>query len=266
MTNRSGALRFDPSRFSNLRIEACVISGKTAEVVIRGIPQPNPAQITEVHLRMARIPNSRDWRIEEIPELAQAYVKLLNSEKTSPQASEAANVPPSVPAVTVSKPNRVLDLNSNGVCGIDYMNEPVWDGDKTWLRLKDGKRETKEDFGGTSTITVKHVFCVDRGVREHALLVTDWLGCGASCNDTGMVQVFEQQGGHPVLIQQIGFDSDAVGAGATFDNDSSTLTVTGRSNDGSAHCCPEHLDVVTYRWKNEEFVQTDYKRVPVPPS
>ena len=113
---------------------------------------------------------------------------------------------------------------------------------------------------------MKHVFCVDRGIREHALLVTDWLGCGASCNDTGMVQVFELQSGHPVLIQQIGFDSDAVGADATFDNDSSTLTVTGRSNDGSAHCCPQNLDVVTYQWGGQEFVQTSYKRVPVPSS
>jgi Protein of unknown function (DUF2939) len=267
LTNRSGALRFDSSRFSHLRIAECVVSGKTAEVVIDGIPQPNPAQITEVHLRMARIPNSRDWRIEEIPELAQAYVKLLDSEKTSPQPSEAANVTkPTVPAVTVSKPNRVLELSTNGVCGIDYLNAPVWDGEKTWLPLKDGKHETKEDFGGSSTITVKHVFCVGRGVGEHALLVTDWLSCGASCNDTGMVQVYEPQAGHPVLIQQIGFDSDAVGTDATFDKDSSTLTITGRSNDGSAHCCPQNLDVVTYQWEGQEFVQTSYKRVPVPPS
>jgi len=107
----------------------------------------------------------------------------------------------------------------------------------------------KRGFRGSSTITVKHVFCVGRGVGEHALLVTDWLSCGASCNDTGMVQVYEPQAGHPVLLQQIGFDSDAVGTDATFDKDSLTLTVTGRSNDGSAHCCPQNLDVVTYQWK-----------------
>jgi hypothetical protein len=79
LTVTEDAQRWNSSRFSDLRIEECVVSGNTAEVVIRGIPQPNPAQITEVHLRMARIPDSRNWRIEEIPEVGQALVKLLDA-------------------------------------------------------------------------------------------------------------------------------------------------------------------------------------------
>lgn len=78
LTNTKDAQQWSSDRFSDLRIEECVVSGNTAEVVIRGIPQPNPAQITEVHLRMARIPDSRNWRIEEIPEVGQAFVKLLD--------------------------------------------------------------------------------------------------------------------------------------------------------------------------------------------
>ena len=122
LTNAAGAQRWDTKRFSQLRIEECAVSGKTAEVVIGGIPQPNPAQITEVHLRMARIPNSRSWRIEEIPELAQALVRTLDSDdlrQASAQGADVANV--GVPAVTVSRPNRALEVNANyGVCGVDY--------------------------------------------------------------------------------------------------------------------------------------------------
>jgi DUF2939 family protein len=78
LTNTKDAQPWNPNSFSGLRIEECIVSGNTAEVVIRGLPQPNPAQITDVHLRMARIPDSRNWRVEEIPELAQALVKLLD--------------------------------------------------------------------------------------------------------------------------------------------------------------------------------------------
>jgi hypothetical protein len=266
LTNAEDAQRWGTNRFSQLRIEQCAVSGNTAEVVIRGIPQPNPAEITEVHLRMARILDSRKWRIEEIPELAQAYLTLLDPGKASAQASDAPNVTqPSIPAVTLSKPNRVLELTSNyGVCGVDYRNAPLFAGDRT-VPLRDGKYEQNENPGSDS-VTVEHVFCLDHGVAEHALLATDWVSCGASCNSSGMVQVFELRGGHPVVVQQIDFDSDAKGTGAAFDDDSRILTITGRSNEESPHCCAKSLDVVAYRWQGQEFVQSSYKRVPVPPS
>jgi hypothetical protein len=188
-------------------------------------------------------------------------------EESGAQASDAATVTrPDVPAVTVSTPNRVLELiASNGVCGVDYLNTPVSDGDTT-VPLKDGKYEQRENLGGQSVVTVKHVSCLDHGVAERALLTTDWMSCGASCNDSGIVQVFELRDGHPVLIQQIGFDSDARGTGANFDENSQTLTITGRSNEDSPHCCPKSLDMVTYRWTGQQFVQGSYTRVPVPNS
>jgi hypothetical protein len=267
LTDTASAQRWDAKRFSQMRIEECAVSGNTAEVVIRGIPQPNPAQITEVHLRMARIPNSRNWRIEEIPELAQALVKTLDSDelqKASAQSSaDTANA--SVPAVSVSHPNRALELTANrGVCGIDYLNTPVTAGGRT-VPLRDGKYEQQDNIGSES-VTVEHTFCLDRDLAEHAVLATDWVGCGASCHSSGIVQVFELRDDHPVLVQQIDFDSDAKGAGTTFDDETRTLTITGRSNEESPHCCPKSLDVVMYRWEGQQFVQSSYKRVPVPPS
>lgn len=269
LTKSAGTQRWDVSRFSQLRIEACVVSGNTAELQIGGILQPNPAQLTEVHLRMARVPNSRNWRIEEIPEIAQVYAKLMESSNPSAQvvtSSSNSSTSPSTPAMTVSKPNRVLELTADhGVCGVDYLNTPVSDGERT-LPLRDGKYERRENFESDS-VEVKHVFCLDHGVSERALVDTEWMSCGGSCNSSGIVQVFELRDGHPVLVQQIYFDSDAAGTGVSFDDNSLILTVRGRSTEESPHCCAKSLDVVTYRWDEEQlFVQSSYKRVPVPQS
>ena len=51
------------------------------------------------------------------------------------------------------------------------------DGQRT-VPLMDGKYERHEDLQ-SEFVTVKHVFCFGHGVSEHALLTTDWMGCGA---------------------------------------------------------------------------------------
>jgi hypothetical protein len=193
---------------------------------------------------------------------ARTSVPVLNNPAPNSRGSELIEVP----AVTISKPNRVLQLSaSDGVCSVDYLNTSVSDGYTTVL-LRAGNYERPKNLEGESSVTVKLLSCLDRGVAEHALLATNWLNCGASCNSQEIVQVFELRDGNPVLVQQISFDSDAAGTGAIFDDNSLTLTVKGRSNEESPHCCPKSLDVVTYRWAGQQFVQSSYTRVPVPPA
>jgi hypothetical protein len=271
LTDATTAQRWDTKRFSQLRIEECAVSGNTAEVVLRGIPQPNPAQITEVHLRMARIPDSRNWRIEEIPELAQALVKTLDSnELQKASAKSSADTPnASVPAVTVSKPNRVLEQITDSVCRVDFRNSRMFLGDDWSAALTNGSYEKHADLE-SQYVDLKNLFCFDGGAGsgERTLVTTEWRGCGADCQITGVVQVFELRNSHPAIIQQIEFDSKAQGTGATFDPVSLTLTVTGRGKheEDEAECCPKNLDIVTYRWEGQQFVQSSYKRVPVPPT
>jgi len=268
LTNTKDAQRWNSNRLSDLRIAECVVSGNTAEVVIRGIPQPNPAQITEVHLRMARIPDSRNWRIEEIPEVGQAFVKLLDLDalQKAPAETTAAVAAASVPAVTVSKPDRVLEPTVSSVCGVDFRNIRIFDEGRGSAPLTDGKYEREAD--SHEYVNLKDIVCFGHGegAGEHALITAEWTSCGGSCNSSGIVQVFELRGGHPVITQQIDYDSHAEGTGAKFDKDSLTLTITGRSDEESPHCCPKSLDVVTYRWQGQQFVQSSYKRVPAPSS
>jgi hypothetical protein len=79
LTNRAGT-QADLKPFSHLRIRECAVSGNTAEVLIEGIQQPNPLDLKQIRLRMARIPNSRSWRIEEIPDVGPAFAKLLDTD------------------------------------------------------------------------------------------------------------------------------------------------------------------------------------------
>lgn len=269
LTGGSKAQQLQLKAFSGLRIKDIVVSGRTAEVLIGGIPQPNPAQITEIHLRMAQIPNSRSWRIEEIPELAQAIAKMLDSQKISARASADVDnaVQPSDPAVTVSKPNRVLDQTTESVCRVDFQNSRVFLGNDWSAQLTNGRYAKQGDLQ-SEQVDLKGVSCFGSGNGERALVTTEWRGCGADCQLSGVTQVFELRDGHPVISQQIEFNSKAQGAGSSFDASALTLTVIGRSRyeADEGECCPKNLDVVTYRWQGQQFEQASYKRVPVPPS
>jgi GNAT superfamily N-acetyltransferase len=44
------------------------------------------------------------------------------------------------------------------------------------------------------------------------------------------------------------------------------LHITARADDGSAHCCPENFDLLTYRWNSREFVQISARRVRTAPT
>jgi hypothetical protein len=78
LTDKNGKKQVDLKIFSNLQIQQCVISGNTAEVLLVGVPQPNVFELKEIHLRMAKIPNSRNWRITETPDIGQAFARILD--------------------------------------------------------------------------------------------------------------------------------------------------------------------------------------------
>ena len=177
-------------------------------------------------------------------------------------AGQAVPNPP--PAVTVSTPERVLEVNATDVCGVDFRNIRMFgEFEEDTAKLKNGKYERQFDSGRES-VSLKHVFCINHGTN-HAIVITDWVDCGGSCSSVDVVQLFTIRLSRPVITQQFVFDSHAVGTGATFNPESLTLTITGRSDDHSANCCPTSFDVVTYRWQGTKFVQTNFTRVPAPP-
>jgi hypothetical protein len=79
LTGTSGFSQLDVHNFSQLHVLRSEVNGDTAEVFIGGLPQPNPFDLNEIRVRMVRIPNSRQWRIEEIPDATPIFSKYFDA-------------------------------------------------------------------------------------------------------------------------------------------------------------------------------------------
>jgi hypothetical protein len=91
----------------------------------------------------------------------------------------------------------------------------------------------------------------------------NWLACGGSCSNDELLFVFAVENGHTVITQELDFDVQAAGAGTWFNAASGKLTIKARSDDGSAHCCPQHIDVVSFRWSGDKFELEKSQTVPI---
>lgn len=99
--------------------------------------------------------------------------------------------------------------------------------------------------------------------KRSAVIDLEWWDCGGSCTHVGRIQVFELQAGHPTVIEEIEYDHNAPGTGVHYDSGTQILTVTGRSNDDSANCCPKSVDIMKFAWDGRKFVFSEGKTVPV---
>jgi len=174
---------------------------------------------------------------------------------------------PRNPAVDVSTPNRALNLKADDVCAIDFRNISMFGENANWsAHLKNGKYKHQSGSEYQSA-RLDDIFCFKHADgAQRALVITNWVDCGGSCTSIGVVQLFELRASRPVITQQFVFNSHAEGTRATFDEKSLTLTITGRSDDGSPNCCAQNLDVVAYQWQGTEFKQATYERAPAPES
>lgn len=79
LTGATGFHQLDQHNFSGLHVLRSAVNGDTADVYIGGLPQPNPFGLTEIRVRMRRIPNTRIWRIEEIPDATPIFAKYFDA-------------------------------------------------------------------------------------------------------------------------------------------------------------------------------------------
>ena len=77
LTGSTGFKTFDVHNFSGLHVLRSEVHGEGADVMIGGLPQPNPFDLTEIRIRMRRIPSSRRWRIEQVPDATPIFVKYF---------------------------------------------------------------------------------------------------------------------------------------------------------------------------------------------
>jgi hypothetical protein len=80
LTGSTGFKQLDVHNFSQLHVLRSEVHGDTADVYIGGLPQPNPFDLNEIRVVMARIPGTREWRIEEIPDATPIFSKYFGVE------------------------------------------------------------------------------------------------------------------------------------------------------------------------------------------
>src|ERR1017187_2280896 len=60
------------------------VNGDTADVMVAGLPQPNPFNLAKLRIRMVRIPNTRQWRIEEVPDATAIFATYFGPGTEAP--------------------------------------------------------------------------------------------------------------------------------------------------------------------------------------
>jgi hypothetical protein len=77
LTGSTGFKTFDVHNFSGVHPVRSEIHGEQADITIAGLPQPNPLGLTEIRIRMQRVPGTRYWRIEQVPDAAPIFQKYF---------------------------------------------------------------------------------------------------------------------------------------------------------------------------------------------
>jgi hypothetical protein len=173
------------------------------------------------------------------------------------------------PNYQLSHPNYQYAITVSSLRDIDFKNFKGL----TSFRLHDGKPDEKVNLvngkfsqrypeGGGEQVDLELVRLIDGGNR--AVIGLLWNNCGGSCADGGLVQVFELQGEHPTVVEQIIYERHAPETGALLPTGSRMLTITGRSAEASPNCCPKSLDVMNFEWDGSDFAFKSRNRVALP--
>jgi hypothetical protein len=94
---------------------------------------------------------------------------------------------------------------------------------------------------------------------EGALVLYNWTDGGGSSSQGGLARVYTVTGKRLRMVQEIDWDTHFQAGQPTDSFDPRTNTLTIRSAHyipGDAHCCVSAMDVVTFRWDGNHFVQT----------
>ena len=77
LTGSTGFQTFDVHNFSGLHPVRSELHGDEADVIVAGLPQPNPFNLTEIRIHLQRVPGTRYWRIEQVPDATPIFQKYF---------------------------------------------------------------------------------------------------------------------------------------------------------------------------------------------
>ncbi|MGA8527159.1 MAG: hypothetical protein WB506_11425 [Candidatus Sulfotelmatobacter sp.] len=186
---------------------------------------------------------------------------------TSPAVAQQRN--PDAPNYEISFPKYQYPATVSSLQEVDFKSLTVFwfgkDGPRRNVKLVNGGYDKDDEYHGGEYITLDLLRFLDASEEDakYAVVDIDWRSCGGSCSESGLAQVFNVQSGYPTVVEQIRYERHAPNTGASIDAAAKTLTLTGRSSEPSANCCPKSLDVMTFTWNGKEFTFADRQRVVV---
>ena len=174
-------------------------------------------------------------------------------------------------AVNVAFPQYEYKSDVHSIREIDFKNfQYRLLGERVRLRNGlmngDARRLEGENVRIHLEVTLKHVWYFDfhDDQPRHALISLNFFSVGASSSERGFLLLFEIINGHPVITQQFDYDRQAPGAGDNFNWKLGILTIKGRADDDSPHCCPENLETDAFRWRGQKFALRTRKITKLP--
>ena len=132
-------------------------------------------------------------------------------------------------------------------------------------RYKSVKRNEHEEYVGSYEATFKGVQYIGDS-PAYAVVQLDQTSCGANCTDWPSIFVFRLEDQRLTVLQYITAEVHHTNGGINFDPQTMLLSVRATNYGAGAHCCPEYIDKVTYRWAGKRFAQVSRMTIPNPDS
>ena len=145
---------------------------------------------------------------------------------------------------------------------VDFRNLPFHGDDDNGkpINLRNGHYKHDDPYGHFSIdLGSIHYLTSASSKGGSALVMYSWFGVGGSSSQGGNALVFTVSDGHLRSVQGIDWDTHFQAGQPTESFDAKTGTLVIRSAHyipGDAHCCVSAMDVVTFKWDGNHFVQS----------
>lgn len=171
------------------------------------------------------------------------------------------------PTVEISYPR--FEFPDKGCDGSiqHFRNTPsyFWQGNSVSesVDLRNGSFERRET-GKYESVNLSWVQQPTAEDQRFVIVAYRWMWAVGSSSQSDVIQVLECDNGRFMLLQQIVNDAHSEQAGAKYEARAGILTVRSVRYGSGAHCCPEKLDVVTFKWAGKSFQRILWKTIKMP--
>ena len=168
--------------------------------------------------------------------------------------------------VWIERPNYTYKADYHRLETIDWQNLSYpWGVGEGWFHLKNGKYQHSDTPAGIADeeVTFTKVYFLG-DPAEYAVVLLNEMDCGANCTWYPTTFVFHLSNQRLTLSQVISPEVHGTPDKTSFDPKTRRLTVYATNYGYGSHCCPQYIDIVTYRWSGAEFVRISRKIIPNP--